>query len=103
LTHIGKQPSGVSEALAQLRYACGVVACATLGFWATGGALVGVSFAFRGTPLIALIADGGIVFTYLVYLGSAFVFAYKHRKLSAREVASSLQCRSYGTEPAGAL
>jgi hypothetical protein len=46
--------------------------------WAAGGALVGVSFVFRATPLMALIVDGGIVFTYLVYLSSALVFAHKH-------------------------
>jgi hypothetical protein len=50
----------------------------TFGLWATGGTPVGVSFAFRATPALALIADGGIVFTYLVYLGSALVFAHKH-------------------------
>lgn len=78
MTQTGNQSHAVatSRALLRLRSYCGVVACTTLGLWATGGALVGVSLAFRATPVMALIADGGIIFTYLVYLGSAFLFAH---------------------------
>lgn len=64
--------------LARLQSAGGVVACATLGLWAMGGALVGVSFALRGTPEIALLADGGIALVYLVYLIASYIFAHRH-------------------------
>jgi hypothetical protein len=85
LTPIGNQPvdAATSQAPVRLPSGCGVVACTTAGLWAVGGALVGVSFAFRETPVIALIADGGIIFTYLVYLVSGLVFAHKHRDMSA--------------------
>jgi hypothetical protein len=87
LAHIGDQPSGVatSQGFARLRFRCSVVACTTFGLWAAGGALVGVSFALRETPVIALIADSGIAFTYLVYLGSALVFAHKYRSVTEAE------------------
>jgi hypothetical protein len=84
MTRTGKQAPGVatSQAFARLRSSFGVVACLTFGFFSLGGALVGVSFAFRATPVIALIADGGIAFTYLVYFGGALIFAHKVRNNS---------------------
>ena len=80
----GSQSAGiaVSHAVARLRSSFGVVACTSFAFWALGGTLVGVSFAFRATPVMALIADGGIVFTYLIYLGSMLIFVEKHREVS---------------------
>jgi hypothetical protein len=82
----GNQPAAVatSQTFARPQSSFGVVACATFGFWALCGALVGVTFAFRTTPVMALIADGGITITYLVYLGSALAFAYKHREAVTR-------------------
>jgi hypothetical protein len=84
MTQTGKQPPGVatSQTFARLRSSFGVVACITFGFWALGGALVGMSFAFRATPVIALIADGGLAFIYLVYFGGALIFAHKARNNS---------------------
>jgi hypothetical protein len=66
------------DSFARVRLGRGVVGNTTYGLWATGATLIGVSFALRNSPAMALIADAGIIFVYLSYLIGTYIFAHNH-------------------------
>lgn len=80
--YIGRYLGVSPEGHARVRLGRGVVGNTTYALWAVGATIVGVSWALRTTPEIALIADGGLLLIYLIYLIGTYLFANKHPDLA---------------------
>jgi hypothetical protein len=97
---LGAKPEG----FARFRFGRGVVGNTTYGLWATGAALIGVSFALQASPGMAVIADAGIILIYLVYLGGTYLFAHKHPDMAMLgEPSRAATVLPAATEPGSSL
>jgi hypothetical protein len=78
-TVFGSRP----ENYARVRLGRGVVGNTTYGLYAVSAAIVGITFALRADPPSALIADGGVLAIYAVYLFGTYIFAHLHPETAA--------------------
>jgi hypothetical protein len=72
--HFGTNPDSVSR----FRLGRGVLGNTTYAFAALSAGIVGITWALRGDPFMALVADAGLLVVFLVYLLGTYIFAHHH-------------------------